>query len=301
MLHATVIHVPADQPTIEDGIDAGNPGDTVLVAPGLYFENVLMAEGINLFGSGWDQTIIDGGGNNNVIAALYGVVNYVIDGFEVRNSDQGGGTPGNVGIFLNPNASTGTKVVRNCYVHNNGQGIVIWNDFGGTAFIENNIVSENIYDGFQPYLGTTYLSNNTITGNGWNGYYDGSGGGFVYIENNIIAQNGRYGILKHRDTPVFISYNDVWSNPLGNYYQWYAGPPTPFVPSPGTGEISEDPLFLDPGTCDFSLLWGSPCIDSGNPSYEVPWGGACVIDMGALEYFQRINCHKEPAPSPFAK
>ena len=56
---ATVIHVPGDYDTIQGGINAGNPGDTVLVAPGTFYENVRMAEGINLFGSGPDKTVID--------------------------------------------------------------------------------------------------------------------------------------------------------------------------------------------------------------------------------------------------
>lgn len=38
--HATIINVPADQPTIQDGIDAAHHDDTVLVAPGLYTENI---------------------------------------------------------------------------------------------------------------------------------------------------------------------------------------------------------------------------------------------------------------------
>ena len=79
------------------------------------------------------------------------------------------------------------------------------------------------------------------------------------IMNNIIANNTGMGIFYY----VFaaydaeILYNDVWGNSFRNYHNNDIG--ASVVPQPGTGEISQDPLFADaahPGACSTTILTG---------------------------------------------
>ena len=53
---AATINVPAGQPTIQAAINAASNGDTVLVAPGTYRENInFMGKAITVTSSGGDR------------------------------------------------------------------------------------------------------------------------------------------------------------------------------------------------------------------------------------------------------
>lgn len=65
------ISIPADYPTIQKGLNAANSYTTILVSPGIYYENLIWPEdkdGIKLIGAeGSAKTFIDGGKDGRVI------------------------------------------------------------------------------------------------------------------------------------------------------------------------------------------------------------------------------------------
>jgi nitrous oxidase accessory protein NosD len=94
----TTIYVPQDYPTIQGAINASSDGDTIIVAPGLYKENVVIDKSLTLKGAqagvdartrSGNETIIqpDGGTGISIRTANRTGTNYVvvIDGLTVRN------------------------------------------------------------------------------------------------------------------------------------------------------------------------------------------------------------------------
>ncbi len=144
--------VPYGPQPIQDALDAASGGDTVLVGPGLYPENLVLLPrhaGVILKSSAGPQaTILDGGRRGSVIHAYGTPSSTVIDGFTIRGGRNArttefylAGEPGG-GVTL---LESGRPVIRNSIIRDNesasGGGISINHVFGvrieGCLFLDN--------------------------------------------------------------------------------------------------------------------------------------------------------------------
>jgi|LGVF01.1.fsa_nt_gb parallel beta-helix repeat protein len=298
------IHVPGDHDTIQAAIDAASNGDTVMVGPGSYNENIVLRDGINLIGSGPSVTTIVGDGS---ACAVIAADDLVIEGFTITNGNGGihcdGVSPiirnnvltGNIytGIYCRANtALIESNVIRLNKKNQYGLALGIYL-VGSNTLIRNNLILENerdgiaaSWDGWHPVI-----VNNTIAGNVRSGIYCFYGGEPV-LKNNIIYGNGQYGFQEgHGSGPTpspSIYYNCFYDNGLGTYLDYETGVLATVadmetnVPDTGNNK-GADPLFIDSPGDNYHLLPGSPCIDAGT-SDEAP-----EVDFDGFSRFDDPN------------
>jgi hypothetical protein len=124
--------VPARYKTIQRAIDAASPGDTVLVSPGLYKENLNMRKSVSLISlAGASKTTIDGG-KREIVLRCEGVDSTAtIKGFTFTN---GVGFHGG-GVLL---SSSFVRVEGNVFMRDSAR-------YGGglCALWSNSIIKDN--------------------------------------------------------------------------------------------------------------------------------------------------------------
>jgi parallel beta-helix repeat protein len=246
-LAGTIIHVPANQPTIQAGINAANDGDTVLVAPGTYVENInFFGKAITVRSSGGTKvTIIDGAQNGAVVTFANGETNAsILQGFTVQNGNYVSGVGEGGGISVEGSSPTIIKntITNNKACEGNGIGVGF-----GSPIIQTNVITNNSNAGCGGIGGagiglrgasSAQIIGNTISNNSADSY----GGGIalwsanaVLIQNNVIsgntAGNNGGGISMFNDTSsVIVVQNLIKGNraPTGNGVYW-SNPPSAFV------------------------------------------------------------------------
>ncbi len=132
VLYSTIINIPEDQPTIQAGINTSADGDTVLVQPGTYYENINY-NGQNIVvaslfyttqhNSFIDQTIVNGSQNGSVVTFENGETSSaLLVGFTITNGS-GNIMPNGVycggGIFCHEDSDS---TLMNCIVTQNNAG-----------------------------------------------------------------------------------------------------------------------------------------------------------------------------------
>jgi len=270
-LYHSILHVPGDYSTIQAAINAAKRGDTVRVHAGTYNENLTLKVGVGLIGDGVSSTIVDGGSGfyamkltGNGIPATN-----LIQGFTIRKSSD-----------------------------TNYYGIQISGATGATnVAIKNNIITKSPTAIYCKDSNSLLIENNTIVNNNIAGIEIGSSMSSVTIKNNIISSNNGgplvFGIYCPQGTPVSISYNDVFYT-SGAEYSGCA--------SPGTGDISVDPWYVNPAAGDYHLKNTSNAIDAGNPASDYskePEDNGDRINMGAYGNTPEAEINRPPVFTSF--
>ena len=194
-LTATIINVPGDQSTIQEGINVAVDGDTVLAQPGTYVENINYDEKsitvASLFLTTQDttyisQTIIDGNQDGSVVTfESEEDETAILTGFTIINGDEECGG----GIYCDNSSPSLQNLIITGNLAFSGGGIGCF--YNSNPNIENVSVTDNsaIDDGVG---GGIYCSNSSpslqnliITGNsaGW------CGGGICCLESNPSLEN----------------------------------------------------------------------------------------------------------------
>ena len=216
---ASTIHVPNDQPTIQAGINAANNGDSVLVAPGTYYENIdFKGKVITVTSSGGPaQTIIDGGYKDAAVTFKSKETRAsILSGFTIQHGGVANLFGGDAGIYL---YESSPSILNNILTHNLCRSIHI---YVASPLIQNNTINNtedpNAQCAFaggsaiwvqgasqqsagQPLIPTilgNVIENNTQSAKEDAGGSGGAGiavwGGNPVIENNTIRNNLTYAV-----------------------------------------------------------------------------------------------------------
>jgi hypothetical protein len=301
-LQATIIRVPADKPTIQAAINSASNGDTVVVYPGLYYENInfrgkkIVVTGL-FYKSGdlnfIQSTIING---SQPIHPDTSSCVLFIKGEDSTTVFQGFTVTGGKGTKWKDEHSSGTyregggiliaksaPIIRyNLIINNQASNTVGVTSAGGGGIragdgnpkILNNVITTN-----QGRYGAAIvlnwcaatIRNNIITNNSGGQDYGGgalwlnqNGATVKIIENNTIISNKVIGVYFYNGG-ANIRNCIIWGNTSSQIGVQTGGPTVIYSDVQG-GRTGVGNINQDPMLKDtsFYLQPGSPCIDEGD-------------------------------------
>jgi len=204
------------------------------------------------------------------------------------------------GIFLedwsNPVIKNNIFRLNECGAEGGG----IYSDDLSTSIIVNNLIIENSStEGggiISQWSNDSEIYNNVIIKNSaiWGGGIDLMNDTNTYLANNTICYNSADylggGIYRSGAASFYVSSCIIWDNIPEQIYSTNIQATYSNIQYgwPGIGNIEEYPAFVDTSHNDYRLLWGSPCIDSGNPHPQHNDPDGTRADMGAFYYDQSM-------------
>ena len=229
---ATIINVPGDYSTIQAGINAGSEGDTVLVQPGTYVENIDFNGHSIVLGSLFlttgdtlyiPSTIIDGNSVNSVVKFINGENNSaMITGLTIQNGASYIGS-GILCTYSEPMISY--NIIRDNNAAADGGGIMLRNS--NSIIIGNKFINNSAYywgGGIcceyesSPFINNNFFIGNSITN--WGGAIYCASNSYPQIVNNLIIKNfsGNFGggILCRYASEAIIVNNTISRNHANN-------------------------------------------------------------------------------------
>ncbi|MFH1615421.1 MAG: right-handed parallel beta-helix repeat-containing protein [Planctomycetota bacterium] len=281
-------------PSIQNAINDANGGDVIEIKSGIHYEPIdFNDKQITIKGSNpndWDvveSTIIEPNSIYGVLFACGEDANSILTGVTVQNAS-------NANIRCENSSS---PVIDQCIIRDSAI-FGIW-CVGGSAEIYNNKIYGNDTHGIWFSIANTpKVKNNWIFDNSVFGMFITLPSSTVTITNNTLTGNIQRGISFAGSNAPSIANCIVWDN-NDDLFGCSATYSCVEDGDAGTGNISSNPLFVDPNNENCHIAPNSPCIDMGDPNgdysgqYDIDGDnrvidgiqdGNSVVDMGADEY-----------------
>jgi len=274
----------ADYSIIQEAIDAADPGDTVRVHAGIYFENLLVNKSINLEGNGSEVTIIDGGRKWDVVFISADHVN--LSGIAATKSNTG-----NIysGIAIKANFTTISDV--NCSDNNDGISIMESSNIvidvvsmsnmrrRGVEIIDStNITISNLsgfwidtYGVYHQRSDNCTFTDNNITSNGTSILIGSSRN--ITLWNNVCSSDDNLGIRLTGCDGFSANNNTCYDN-------YYAGLD---IHTTGNGTIRNNTI----SNSEYGIrlyrsnsvsIIGNTCFDNDDDGIYLTWTEDCTVD-----------------------
>jgi parallel beta-helix repeat protein len=238
VLHAGTIHVPADSTTIQGAIRGATTGDTVLVAPGTYFESSIDFLGKGIVVTGTDPadsamvaaTVVQGDSTSSVFLFRTGEGGgSVLSGMTLTG---GGGLRGGGVLCDGASPVISDNIITANYVGSAGGGIVCRN--GARPSILRNTIHQNSAAGFgggiecetgaDPTIGENRIADNLAA---WGGGIACTSQSHPVIVDNAVKQNEAStaggGIYIHHDSHPIVTGNSVTGNSTTGFFNGGGG------------------------------------------------------------------------------